>query len=86
MLMAAAHLKSLTPPPPARRSDWWCDGKEVFDSVVIANEAASRGGKTKGPRSVYRCPTCGRFHVGEDRTRKFAVTTKAAKAALIRFR
>lgn len=70
--MSAAYLKG----PDALRSisyrvPYWCVGKKKFDSAVLANEIAGRPGKER-PAHMYRCPTCGSFHIGSrpHRTRK----------------
>lgn len=59
--MSAAYLKA----PEALRSiriSFWCDGKEAFESAVLAFAAATR--RRDCPREHYRCLTCGKFHVG----------------------
>jgi hypothetical protein len=61
--IVAAYLKgpvaSMSRPP---LSKWWCDGKVAFESAVLATEVAGRS-KGKGRRGIYRCESCGRFHV-----------------------
>lgn len=39
-----------------------CEGKERFDSPVLARRAAKR----KRGREHYRCKECGGWHVGQD--------------------
>lgn len=83
--MPPAYLKAPPAVTPNRPVRWWCDGKATFDSALLAMEVAARS-KTKGNRCIYRCGTCGRFHVGGETDRFAATTSKAAKAALIRSR
>jgi predicted SprT family Zn-dependent metalloprotease len=39
-----------------------CEGKERFDSPILARRAAKR----KRGRAHYRCKRCGGWHVGRD--------------------
>jgi hypothetical protein len=59
--MGAAYLQG----PSAIRTirvRYWCEGKERFDSAVIAMQASSR----KANRNVYFCKNCGFYHVGRN--------------------
>lgn len=40
-----------------------CAGKVKFESAVLAHRAARRARLTK-VRTAYRCPHCGRWHIG----------------------
>lgn len=78
MTMAAAYLSGPPAAPGTTRTNWSCDGKAAFESAVIAVEAANRS-RAKGPRSIYRCDACGRFHVSGTKTRLFETAPKANK-------
>ena len=41
---------------------WWCEGKEPFDSAIIAHGVAGR--RNEKTRKVYRCLRCGFWHLG----------------------
>lgn len=42
-----------------------CEGKEPFPSGALAYRAAKRMSNSKRAcLSIYRCPICGRFHIG----------------------
>jgi len=58
--MGAAYLKG----PPALPTIWhphWCSGKHPFESAIQAQEVANR---SEYAMQIYRCATCGRFHIG----------------------
>lgn len=81
--MPPAYLKS----PAVIRTvgiAYWCDGKAAFDSAHLAMEVAERS-QTKGPRHIYRCGSCGCFHVGSEH-RNAGAPNKAVLAQLIRRR
>lgn len=77
--MAAAYLAS---PPVTRvvRVNFWCEGKRPFESAVLAQSVAERS--RHGPRQIYRCPTCGTFHVG---SAKPASVSNKVQRELVRF-
>lgn len=42
-----------------------CGGKEAFANGALAHRAAVRVlSKKRGGLAVYRCPHCGKFHIG----------------------
>lgn len=59
--MPPAYLKG-PPAAAANRINWWCDGKEPFESAVIAHEVAAR--RNEMVREAYRCSACGVWHIG----------------------
>lgn len=52
-----------------------CDGKVSFTNLVLAQTIAAR----KYGRSVYRCFSCGTWHVGHHQPRKSRRVTVEAK-------
>lgn len=45
--------------------DAQCTGKVPFDSGALAYRTAKRmASKKKGGLAVYRCPHCGKYHIG----------------------
>ena len=40
-----------------------CIGKQAFATPQLAHEIVARR-RSRKAREVYRCPYCGRFHVG----------------------
>lgn len=81
--MSAAYLKG-PPAPPTIRVNYWCEGKEPFDSGKLAAEVAARS--TRGPRNTYFCKACGAFHVGSATDKSFPAAAKAVSQQLIRLR
>jgi hypothetical protein len=75
--MGAAHLKGPVTVLVKCRN-FFCDGKERFDSAVLARTAALR----KERRNHYRCHGCGGWHVGNDTSRH--LTSKKIMKELIR--
>lgn len=56
--MAEAH-------PRNSKGGWHCVGKEAFDSGRDAVRAAKNIERLrKGGIDSYRCPSCGKFHIG----------------------
>lgn len=79
--MPPAYLKS-PPVIPTIGVAYWCAGKAPFASAHLAMEVAGRS-MEKGPRHIYRCRTCGHFHVGTDR-RNAGAPNKAVLDDLIK--
>lgn len=44
-----------------------CEGKDAFDSAILANSVAKR---RRYACDVYRCPACHRWHIGSPLKRK----------------
>ena len=42
----------------------FCEGKQGFDSLTLANRVAGTGRRRDVRLSAYRCSACARFHVG----------------------
>lgn len=81
--MAAAHLKApATAKPDTRWVRYWCEGKEQFESAVLAQEIAARC--KRETREIYHCTACGRFHIGSQSSAR-RYSSKATAATLIRF-
>lgn len=59
--MPAAYLKA-PETLPSTQIQFWCWGKERFESAVLAWTAANR--RRDRPRQHYLCKSCGGFHVG----------------------
>lgn len=50
-----------------RHQDAACHGKEAFDTAseaYIIVHRKRRPGERKKPREAYRCPFCGKWHLG----------------------
>lgn len=58
--MGAAYLKAS--PVSAPPSKHWCDGKAAYVNPSLAHAVASR--KSYENKEVYRCITCGQWHLG----------------------
>lgn len=56
--LMADYLRGAGEPMTLAKS--WCRGKVAFDDPQVAMRAAARRKK----RHAYRCPSCGRWHVG----------------------
>ena len=77
--MAAAYLAS-PPVPRVVRVHYWCEGKQPFESAVLAQSVAEKS--RRGPRQIYRCSTCGTFHIA---SASVGSLTKKAVRELVRF-
>ena len=58
-----------------RRPEWvaraQCEGKNKFDSPERAFEVAKQASRRKESKvSAYRCATCGKWHIGNNRQMK----------------
>ena len=67
--MSAAHLKGPPIPPIFTTGPYRCVGKVALRSAKIAQDVLHRmprNGREDDlqPRSVYRCPDCGLWHLG----------------------
>lgn len=79
--MGAAYLKA-PPVLPSVRIPYWCAGKEAFESAVLAADIAARC--RAEAREIYRCRTCGSFHIGSQRSRHRPAASATVTAELIR--
>lgn len=52
--------------PMGRRRRWLvhCHGKEPFESLAIANTVNRRRNTRGSNGNVYKCATCGAYHIG----------------------
>jgi len=62
--MTAAYLK--VPPAPTAPSRWWCDGKARFESALLAQAIVDRKRKKSRNHGIYRCYSCGCWHIGNN--------------------
>ena len=49
----------------------FCDGKQAFDTFVLASDVAKRGrrGRYAKNYSPYHCQACGKYHTGTSKYR-----------------
>lgn len=59
--MGAAYLKS-PPAAPSPHVAHWCEGKERFESGLLAAKVAARNKHKR--REIYLCKRCGGYHLG----------------------
>lgn len=60
--MSAAYLRGEATPLPSVHIRYWCQGKQRFESAVLAVAVAGRS--RRGYRRHYWCRNCGGFHIG----------------------
>lgn len=77
--MPPAYLKGPADVLPTIQIQYWCAGKQSFESGVLAAQVAARS--NKGARETYWCRSCGSYHIG---SAIGSPSPKAAVAELVR--
>lgn len=67
--MSAAYLGGVLPAAKPKCLDYGCDGKQAFKSGAEAQKVVKIRRKYEAPRHIYRCITCGKWHIGSRQKR-----------------
>lgn len=55
-----------------------CLGKQAFSTPQLADKVMRRRGRGKPEQQIYRCPSCGYFHIGRG-TKSVHASAKRAR-------